>query len=335
MTRNGVWANAWLAVVGVPTVCVVLATSSATAHASKTNDAGPAPVAALWHAPTDLADRDLFSGAWGADRAPDPRATYTFVRPKRGGVNPGMVVRDGRGRIWHVKQAPRNHQGEEGPVEVVLSRVLSAVGYRQPPVYYLPSFTLSDESGTHVVPGGRFRLEEPSMKSQGSWAWRRNPFVGTQPYKGLLVILLVFNSWDLKDSNNTMYDIDEGGTVTRWYAVRDLGAALGETGRLAPKRNNIEEFERETFISKVNGSFVEFKYSGWQPGLLRHTITIDDVQWAMRLLGGLSDRQWRDAFRAGGYPDDLSDRFIRKLKANISAGQQLAALDTPSPDERR
>jgi hypothetical protein len=149
------------------------------------------------------------------------------------------------------------------------------------------------------------------------------------------VILLVFNSWDLKDSNNTMYDVEEGGRVTRWYAVRDLGAALGETGRLAPKRNNIDEFERETFITKVDGGFVEFKYSGWQAGLLRRTITIDDVQWAARLLGGLSDRQWRDAFRAGGYPDELSERFIRKLKANISAGQQLAALDALSRDERR
>src|SRR5689334_24647146 len=169
------------------------------------------PIPALWAPPTDLSDRDLFYGPWGAERAPDPAATYTFVRPKQGGVNPGVVVRDERGRIWHVKQAPRNHQGEEGPVEVVLSRVLSAVGYPQPPVYYLKSFTLADASGIRVVAGGRFRLEEPSMTSRGPWSWRRNPFVGTQPYKGLLVILLVFNSWDLKDSNNTMYDVDTGG----------------------------------------------------------------------------------------------------------------------------
>jgi hypothetical protein len=293
------------------------------------------PVPVLWDAPTDLAERDVFYGPWGAEHAPDRSATYTFVRPKHGGVNPGVVVRDDRGRIWHVKQAPSNHQGEEGPVEVVLSRVLSAVGYRQPPVYYLPSFTLADASGTHVVPGGRFRLEEPSMTSRGTWSWRRNPFVGTQPYKGLLVILLVFNSWDLKDSNNTMYDVADGGRMTRWYAVRDLGAALGETGRLAPKRNNIEEFEQETFISHVADNFVEFKYGGWQPGLLHHTISVEDVQWAVGLLAGLSDRQWRDAFRAGGYRDDLSERFIRKLKANIAAGQRLPTVIPPSRGERR
>jgi len=325
--RASLRSNAWLAIVGLVTLCALRAYAS--------GPAGVAPPQALWQEPSDLAGRDLFYGPWGADRAPDPRATYTFIRPKQGGVNPGVIVRDPAGRVWHVKQAPHNHQGAEGPVEVVLSRVLSAVGYRQPPVYFLPSFTLADASGTHVVQGGRFRLEEPSMTSRGTWSWRRNPFVGTQPYKGLLVILLVFNSWDLKDSNNTMYDIDDGGHVTRWYAVRDLGAALGETGRLAPKRNNIEEFERERFITRVTDNFVEFKYGGWQPGLLHRTITVEDVQWATRLLGSLSDRQWHDAFRAGGYRDDESERFIRKLKANIAAGQRLPAVDAPSRDEGR
>jgi hypothetical protein len=286
------------------------------------DDIAPAP--ALWEAPTNLPNRDLFNGPWGPSRAPDPAASYTFIRAKHGGVNPGVVVRDDRGRVWHVKQAPRSHQGAEGPVEVVLSRVLSAVGYRQPPVYFLPSFTLVDESGKRSVPGGRFRLEEPSMTSRGSWAWHHNPFVDSQPYKGLLVILLVFNSWDLKDSNNTMYDEDNGGRLRRWYVVRDLGAAMGETGRLAPKRNNIEEFERETFITGVTGNFVNFKYGGWQAGLLHHSITIDDLRWAVTLLAGINDRQWHDAFRAGGYSDALTERFLRKLKTNIAAGQQLA-----------
>src|SRR5437763_2063139 len=129
------------------------------------DDIAPAP--ALWEAPSNLPNRDLFNGPWGPSRAPDPAASYTFIRAKHGGVNPGVVVRDDRGRVWHVKQAPRSHQGAEGPVEVVLSRVLSAVGYQQPPVYFLPSFTLVDESGKRSVPGGRVRLEAPSMTSRG------------------------------------------------------------------------------------------------------------------------------------------------------------------------
>src|SRR5262245_32002468 len=101
-------------------------------------------VSQLWETPAAIETADLFSGPWGAQFAPDPADTYTFLRPKKGGVNPGVIVRDSKGRVWHVKQPPRNSQGAEGPVEVVLSRVLSAVGYHQPPVYFLPSFTLAD-----------------------------------------------------------------------------------------------------------------------------------------------------------------------------------------------
>src|SRR5262245_36958087 len=65
-----------------------------------------------WEEPKDLAARDLYNGPWGSDRAPDPAAVYTFVRPKEGGVNPGVVVRDPAGREWHVKQPPRG--GDRG-----------------------------------------------------------------------------------------------------------------------------------------------------------------------------------------------------------------------------
>ncbi len=82
------------------------------------------------------------------------QGTYTLVERKHTGVNPGMTVRDARGREWSVKQAPPERQAEEGPIEVVLSRVLSAIGYHQPPVYFLPAFTLNDDWGTRVNPAG-------------------------------------------------------------------------------------------------------------------------------------------------------------------------------------
>ena len=151
-------------------------------------------------------------------------AVYTFVEAKRGGVNPGMTVRDPAGRIWKVKQPPLVGRRAEGPIEVVLSRVLSAVGYHQPPVYYLRAFTVADDSGTRRTVGGRFRLNDPSLKDVGDWSWQQNPFVGTRPYQGLLVILLMFNSSDLKNSNNTLYEFRPSAARTeRWYVVRDLG----------------------------------------------------------------------------------------------------------------
>jgi hypothetical protein len=39
----------------------------------------------------------------------------------------------------------------------------------------------------------------------------------------------------------------------------------------------------------------------------------------------LSDAQWRDAFRAGGFEPAVADRFIRRLKAKIDEGLKLTA----------
>src|SRR5688572_11670198 len=79
--------------------------------------------ATLWEDPVDLSDRDLFFGPWGFERAPDPLGVYTLVERKHSGINPGMTVRDGRGRQWSVKQAPVDGLNTEGPIEVTVSRV--------------------------------------------------------------------------------------------------------------------------------------------------------------------------------------------------------------------
>jgi hypothetical protein len=288
-----------------------------------------APLSSLWERPEDLPQRDLFNGPWGARRAPDPDAIYTLVEVKHHGINPGLTVRDPDGRKWSVKQSPRDRQENEGPIEVVLSRVLSAAGYHQPPVYYLPAFTLADDWGTHTERGGRFRLSEKTLKARGEWSWQQNPFVGMRPYQGLLVILAMFNASDLKNSNNTLYEHRMDDEVEAWYVVRDLGTALGDTGRFAPNRGDPEMFERCGFIRGVRNGFVEFDYHGWHQELLTDRITPDDVGWASYLLSRLSDRQWHDAFRAGGYSPAVADRFIRKLHAKIAEGQQIAGDDWP------
>jgi hypothetical protein len=278
----------------------------------------------LWEKPVDLSSRDLFYGPWGPERAPDPHATYTFVAKKQHGTNPGVTVTDPQGREWHVKQAPDNHQGAEGPVEVVLSRVLSAVGYHQPPVYFVPSFSMTDASGTHQEPGGRFRLKVDALIKKGNWSWQQNPFVGSKPYQGLLVILTLLDSSDLKNVNNALYEVrtpsDERQT---WYVVRDLGTALGETGRLAPRRGDPDIFERYPFILGVQDGFVEFNYRGWHQELLRHRLTPGDVRWASGLLAGLSYQQWSDAFRAGGYEPAVAQRFIRRILAKVADGERV------------
>ncbi len=53
-------------------------------------------------------------------------------------------------------------------------------------------------------------------------------------------------------------------------------------------------------------------------------ITPDEIRWACELLARLSERQWNDAFRAGGYGPEQSARYISKLREKIAAGRALA-----------
>ena len=285
----------------------------------------PVPGASLWRAPSNLAGQNLYDGPWGRELAPDPQAVYTLVQRKHTGVNLGLTVTDPRGREWSVKQPYPGDLDSEGPVEVTLSRLLSAVGYHQPPVYYLPAFTLKDDLGTRVESGGRFRLKVEELKETGSWRWDENPFVGSAPYQGLIVIMMMFNNTDLKHSNNSLYERRQGDSVERWYVVRDIGAALGDTDRFAPRKNHPDSFEREPFLLGVTGPHVEFAYHGWYRSLVRDRITPSQVVWASNLLGRLSNKQWDDAFRAGGYPTAAADRFIAKLQDKIKQGRSLAS----------
>jgi hypothetical protein len=288
---------------------------------------GRVAIEALWQPPVDLASRDVFNGPWGADLAPRPDAGYTFVKPKLTGVNPGMTVRDPLGREWSVKQSKRDGRAGEGPIEVVVSRILSAVGYHQPPVYFLREFMLVDAFGERLEPGGRFRLDHEWLEETDQWSWQQNPFVGTRPYQGLLVILLMLNSSDLKNSNNSTYAYrPEGGAGQTWYVVRDLGTALGTTGRFRPVRGDVERFEDLPFVTGVSGGFVEFDYRGFHKELFRQRITPADVAWACDLLDGLSARQWQDAFRAGGFDAAAATRYIARLRAKIAEGRALSSI---------
>ena len=79
-----------------------------------------------------------------------------------------------------------------------------------------------------------------------------------RPYQGLLAILLTFNSSDLKNSNNTLYE-HRDGRFRRAGAGRRCGTSeprSATTGRLAPRRGDPDVFEREPFILGITDGFV-------------------------------------------------------------------------------
>lgn len=278
----------------------------------------PAELAAFWQ-DVDPRSRDLRHGVGGKPVHPDPEALYDAIGKDTGGFSVSYDVRDSAGVEWSVKV------GEEAQSEVTSSRLVWAMGYHQPPVSYLERWRLreGDQDAVRTVEGGRFRPKLPTFDNADIWSWYQNPFVETQAYRGLLVLMMLLNSSDLKDENNAIYERRDGERlVARWYVVKDLGASLGTTGRLYPKRNDVGEFERHGFIEKVENGRVRFAYRGRHQQLLR-SITPADVVWTCKRLQRLTKEQWRDAFRAGGYDEATTARYIRVLERKIAEGLAL------------
>ena len=170
--------------------------------------------------------------------------------------------------------------------------------------------------------------------------WADNPFSGTRELKGLLVVLLMLNSTDLKDSNNSLYDVTASLpgapaiTRGRWFVVRDLGAALGETGKPYPRRNWLEGFEERAFITAVTASRVEFDYDGRHQDLLA-MISPADVQWAARQMSRLTEAQCARRLPPGNYAAPQADRYISRLREKIADGLALRVDRRAVPDDER
>ena len=88
------------------------------------------------------APRDLFWGVGGRRYAPPPTAAYTLVAKDATGFSVSYDVTSPDGTEWSAKLGP------EAQTEVVVSRILWGLGYRQPPIYYLPSWTLGEHPST-------------------------------------------------------------------------------------------------------------------------------------------------------------------------------------------
>lgn len=289
----------------------------------------PAPIAELWQDPGDISARDMVHGAGGADHAPRGTA-FKFVAEDTSGYSPGFDVVDDKGIEWGVKT------GDEAQTEVVASRVLWAIGFHQPPTYFLERWSLTGaRSGEQQA--GRFRPDLPGREVTGEWPWHENPFVGSTEFGGLIVANLVLNSWDWKTSNNKIYELKEPiGGVQRWFVVRDLGASLGKytyptvlkwfrlRGFGQGTRNDLEGFEQQPFIKEVDRERdrVTFHYRGIYRDVIG-TVRPADVQWACTRLSRITDAQWADAFGAAGYSLEEGQRFTARIKDKIAEGLRL------------
>jgi hypothetical protein len=279
----------------------------------------PAQIAELWIRPQP--GRDLFHGVGAQKLAPDPAVVYTILEIKRSGYSRGYTVKDPAGREWSVKFPP------EAATEVAASRILWGVGYHQPPIYYLATWNAEKATSSNPQLPARFREKKPDLygldSKEGGWSYYQNPFVGTAPLQGLLVLQAMLGNSDLKSVQNVIYTLERPfEAATTWYVARDLGHTFGRTGVIDAPRGDPETFEQTPFIKGVVNGKVHFEYRGRHSALFQ-TITPADVRWICTQLSHLTNQQWQDAFRAGGFAPAIADRFIRRMKQKIDEGLAL------------
>jgi hypothetical protein len=272
----------------------------------------PQQMAEFW-VDTPVESRDLRLGPGRADVAPKPNSIFTFVANDTTGFSPKVIVKDEQGTDWKVKLGP------EAQPEVLSSHLVWALGYHQLPQYAVGRWIMRGGELGGTMPAGRFRRDdEPGYDSKGDWSWHENPFVGTQPYKGLLTLMIMLNNSDLKPEQNKIYEVRGAGErPKRIYVVRDLGLSWGASGINNPKRGDIEAFEQHGFIKRIDGNRIEFDQANLRAELFEQ-ITPADLRWIGERMSRLSDQQWRDAFRAAAYQDTaLVNRFIARMKQKI------------------
>ena len=112
-----------------------------------------------------------------------------------------------------------------GATEVVTSRILWGVGYHQPPVYTLERWTaegaLAEPAAGRAL--SRRAARPPRAESRGPWAYDDNPFVGTRPLTGLLVLQAMLGNSDLKPTERRLQPRRPVEGARQWYVARDLG----------------------------------------------------------------------------------------------------------------
>ena len=146
-----------------------------------------------------------------------------------------------------------------------------------------------------------------------------------------------FFNWDLKDSNNAIYELP-GGELR--YAISDLGATFGQTGNtLVRSKNNLEDYQGTEFIQDVKLESVDFFLSSRPflptainvPYYLTRTnmqgivkdIPREHAKWLGQVLGQLSREQIRDGFRAAGYSAEEVDGFAIVVEGRIAELNKL------------
>jgi len=290
------------------------------------------PSAVLWRVPENVASRDLFFGPGSKGR--QPQGPFVFIEEVKRGTTPKFEVRDAKGVVWRVKL------GREARPETVATRLVWALGYFADEAYLVPEMVVNglkelSRGQDLIFPGGvvravRLERKDPAQKKLGDWEWKKNPFVGTRELDGLRVLMALMNNWDLKTSNNAIYETG----VELQYLVSDLGGTFGRTGsNFTRSKGDLNDYAQSKFIKRVSGKGVDFALDNrpffltavYLPYYLDRAemedvgkdIPLPHVEWIAYYLNQLSQAQLQVAFRAAGYSPQEVAAFVAATQRRI------------------
>jgi hypothetical protein len=270
----------------------------------------------MWEA-VKIGERDLYWGPGGQQMFPAlEKAKY--IGRQTGGNNPKHRLKDGAGREWVAKIA------DESQPEAAAVRLLWAIGYRTEINYLVPKLEIARVG---AFKNARFEARPENIKRLERWSWNDNPFVGTNEFEGLKIMMAMFNNWDLKDENNVI--LQDGDR--HFYVISDLGASFGRLAEKSESRsgrsvNKPEHYAQSNFIKHVRNGVIEFDYRGSADYLVKG-IKVEHGRWLADLLLQLSDKQIEDAFRAANYEAEDVKLLAQAFKARIN---ELDAATKPA-----
>lgn len=283
----------------------------------------------LWQEPTDLEKRDLFYGIGGRQGAPNPTDKFLFKGRDPHGMSEKIFVEDQRDRRWTAKF------GLEARPETVATRIVWAAGFHVDQDYFLRRAWI--EGRNFEARDVRFERDDDGFKKVARWSWHANPFVGTRELDGLKVLMALLNNFDLKSENNKI--VRPGKKSGRdpnklIYYVSDLGATLGTTGYWftqnpigglfgAGTKGIPENFAAHPFIDGVKNCEVLFHNKRSLAKQALAGVKVDNARWMGDLLARLSDKQFADAFRAGGFDERETAIYLAALRDRIRQLQDL------------
>ena len=280
---------------------------------------GRTPV--LWTDPGPIAARDLTWGNGSAERAPKP--PFAFVEEDTDGTQPKVIVRDAAGREWTAKFGEEVHSG------IAANRLVWALGYVTDEMYFVERGTISGVTALKQAAGAlgpdgtftnaSFRLRDArAERAEERWTFDNNPFAGSPQLSGLAILMTMLGNWDIQGTrNNRILTIG----AEDHYFVSDLGATFGKMGAFPMPRSkwNLEDFQKEEFIEKVEDGQVDLDYEGYG-GI--NTVPLEHARWFAGLASQLTDAQIRAAFEAAGATEAEVQGFSARIRARIAELQQ-------------